>query len=235
MSESMNTADPRLERVHRFFNGTGATYDFMVNAATFGIDRLWKKQILRRVPPRPGRILDLACGTGISTRSLARRFPGCRIVGVELRPEYLDIAREKIKRTGLSNVRLVLSRAEDFRTEEPFDCITSSYLAKYADLETLTRNARDMLKPNGVLIMHDFTFPPKKYLVRIWRAYFWALQTVASPLFPSWRKIYHGLPKLIEETQWTAELLRRLRENGFRRIRLDYLTAYGSAIVSAEK
>ncbi|MEW5792040.1 MAG: hypothetical protein ACOY4L_05360 [Pseudomonadota bacterium] len=54
-------------------------------------------------------------------------------------------------------------------------------------------------------------------------------------MFPAWREIYHGLPKLIEETCWVPELTLALQENGFRDIRLEYLTAYGSAIVSARK
>src|SRR5688572_10209333 len=160
--------DPRLALVERFFTGTGSTYDFMVNAATFGIDRLWKRRIVRRIPADAGRILDLACGTGISTLAIARRFPQSRIVGVELREEYLALARAKLRRLGLARIELVLSRAEDYFAEEPFDCICSSYLAKYADLPLLVRNCRAMLKPGSVLVMHDFTFPPYRHLVALW-------------------------------------------------------------------
>ncbi len=77
--------DRRLERVQRFFSGTGPTYDWMVNAATFGIDRRWKRRIVDLIPPAAGRVLDLACGTGISTLAIADRLPDCRVVGVELR------------------------------------------------------------------------------------------------------------------------------------------------------
>ena len=101
----------RLALVHRFFSGTGSSYDFMVNVATFGIDRRWKRRILSLLPENPARILDLACGTGILTVAIARRYPQCRVVGVELRDEYLQHAREKVQRLGLRNVELVLSRA----------------------------------------------------------------------------------------------------------------------------
>jgi ubiquinone/menaquinone biosynthesis C-methylase UbiE len=47
----------------------------MVHWATFGIDRRWTKRMLERVPKGNGPVLDLACGTGISTLSIARRFP----------------------------------------------------------------------------------------------------------------------------------------------------------------
>jgi demethylmenaquinone methyltransferase / 2-methoxy-6-polyprenyl-1,4-benzoquinol methylase len=231
----MPEADPRLALVERFFTGTGASYDFMVHAATFGIDRLWKRRIVERIPAGAGRILDLACGTGISTIAIARRFPASRVVGVELREEYLAIARAKVRRLGLAQVELVLSRAEDYRAEEPFDCICASYLAKYADLPVLVRNCRAMLKNGGLLVMHDFTFPPRPYLVAVWRVYFKMLQGLGGALFPSWREIYHGLPRLIEESRWLPELQQALDDNGFSAVRTDHLTAYGSAIVSARR
>ncbi|MEW6611574.1 MAG: class I SAM-dependent methyltransferase [Pseudomonadota bacterium] len=231
----MNGNDQRIELVQRFFAGTGSSYDFMVNFATFGIDQLWKRRMVELIPPNPARVLDLACGTGISTLAIARRHPRCQVVGVELRDEYLELARRKVQRLGVRNVEFVLSRAEDYRADAPFDCITSSYLAKYADLPRLIRANRDMLRDGGVLVMHDFTFPPKAHLVALWRLYFGVMQQVSSRVFPAWREIYHGLPKLIEETRWVPELTLALQENGFRDIRLEYLTAYGSAIVSARK
>lgn len=235
MNSRKEQQDKRLALVHRFFSGTGQSYDFMVNLATFGIDRRWKCRILEHMPPKPERILDLACGTGISTLAIANRYPDCHVVGVELRQEYLDIAREKARKRGIANIEWVLSRAEDYSSEAPFDCVSSSYLAKYAELGRLTHNSRAMLKEGGLLLMHDFTFPPKLYLVLIWRFYFKVLQTLGTPFFPSWREIYYGLPRLIEETQWVSELKNALNEDGFSDIRTEHLTLYGSAIVMARK
>jgi len=231
----MDKGDPRLELVHRLFSGTGTTYDFMVNFATFGIDRRWKRRIVNLLPLNPTRVLDLACGTGILTLAIARRYPNCQVVGVELRDEYLEIARKKVEKLGIRNVELILGRAEEYRSSAPFDCVCSSYLAKYTDLQRLTRNTKDMLVEDGLLLMHDFTYPPKAYLARIWRFYFKTLQLVENRLFPAWREIFSGLPRLVEETRWVSELQEALRENGFRHMRMEYLTAYGSAIITARK
>lgn len=227
--------DARLELVERFFDGTGKSYDFMVNVATFGIDRWWKRRIVDLIPPRPERVLDLACGTGISTLAIHDRFPDCQVVGVELRDEYLAIAREKLRRRQIHDVELVLSRAEDYRSDRRFDCISSSYLAKYADLSRLIPNASEMLKPGGLFLMHDFTYPPRPALVRLWRLYFKTLQVVGGPLFPAWREIYRDLPGLIERTRWVEHLQTTLREHGFEDIQREDLTLYGSAIVTARK
>jgi len=206
-----------------------------VNFATFGIDRRWKRRIVSLLPANPKRVLDLACGTGILTLAIARRYPDCRVVGVELRDEYLEHARAKVRKLGLRNVELVLSRAEDYRASKPFDCVCSSYLAKYADLPVLTRNTKDMLVDDGLLLMHDFIYPSKPLLVLVWRCYFKTLQLAGSPFFPAWREIFFGLPRLIEETHWHPDLLEALRTNEFRHICSESLTAYGSAIVTARK
>jgi demethylmenaquinone methyltransferase / 2-methoxy-6-polyprenyl-1,4-benzoquinol methylase len=235
MMNANESSDARLALVERFFEGTGASYDFMVNVATLGIDRLWKRRLVNLIPPNPTRVLDLACGTGISTLAIAKRHPGCQVVGVELRDEYLALARAKRMRQARANIELVLGRAEDYRSDHPFDCITSSYLAKYAELPRLCRNAHAMLKPGGVFLAHDFTYPPKAYLVRIWRLYFGILQHAGSRLFPTWREIYFGLPELIEQSPWVGDLQQALEESGFVDIRRDDLTLYGSAIVRARK
>lgn len=230
-----NPIDLRLETVHRFFSGTGRTYDAMVHYATFGIDSRWKRGIVDLLPPHPARVLDLACGTGISTVAIAQRHPGCQIAGVELREEYLEIARRKIQQIGLINIEFVLHRAEDYRCTEPFDCVVSSYLAKYADLRRLIPNMKTMRKDGGLFLMHDFTYPPNRYLAEVWHLYSWVLQHLGSRLFPAWRAIYEGLPRLIQDTCWVPELIRVLNESGFQDIQLEYLTAYGSAIVTARK
>ena len=93
---------------HRLFSGTGSTYDYMANLATAGFDIWWKRKILEKIPPFPARIIDQACGTGILTFKIARRFPSSRVIGIELREEYLDIAKEKNRTFGLNNVELIV-------------------------------------------------------------------------------------------------------------------------------
>lgn len=44
---------------------------------------------------RPSRILDLGTGTGAAARWLAARFPQARVVGVDLSPEMIRVAREQ--------------------------------------------------------------------------------------------------------------------------------------------
>lgn len=221
--------------VPRFFSGTGTTYDLISNLATIGFDRLWKRKILERIPPGSTRIMDQACGTGILSILIAQGFPHCRVTGVDMTEEYIQIARSKARSLGLSNIELILGKAEDVLLETCFDCVTSSYLAKYAELGVLIQNIGRMLRQGGVLVMHDFTYPPNPVFARIWELYFRVLQTVGTRRYPAWRTIFQDLPGLLRETKWVNQLVGCLRENLFSEISVQSLTLGTSAIVSAKK
>lgn len=231
----MMSSDPRIELVERLFSGTGSTYDHIVNLCTAGIDRRWKRQILSRLPSHPKRVTDLAAGTGILTFAIARRFPDCHVMGVELRAEYLDIARARAAREKLDNVELILARAEDVRLSEPVDAVTSSYLAKYADLPRLACTMYEMLRPGGLVIAHDFTYPAMPVLAGAWELYFKILQSVGSRRYPQWRTIFDELPDLIRQTTWVPDLISALKTQGFTDIGCESLTLKGSGLVTAKK
>jgi demethylmenaquinone methyltransferase/2-methoxy-6-polyprenyl-1,4-benzoquinol methylase len=228
------TIQPGAALAQRFFSGTGATYDHMVNLTTVGFDIWWKRKILKKIPPLPARILDQASGTGILTFKIARRFPSVRVIGIELREEYLNIAREKNKVFGLNNVKFILGRAEDVLLKGRFDCITSSYLGKYAELEVLVKNAKGMLREGGVIIMHDFSYPENRLYSGLLWLHFKMLQTIGSRKYPEWKTIFYELPGLIRRTRWVTELVHSLEMNEFSLIEVDSHTMGISTIVSAK-
>ena len=225
----------KLEVVQRYFSGTGFSYDQVATICTFGFDKYWKRKIIGKIPARPACIIDQACGTGILTLKIARRFPDCRVIGVELRDEYLAIAREKARASGISNVEFVLGRAEDVVVEGDCDCITSSYLAKYAELGTLILNTRKMLRPGGLIIMHDFTYPANPVFLLLWQTYFKLLRMIGSRIFPEWRTVFYELPEFLLQTTWLPDSIAMMKEAGFSDITSKSLTFGTSAIVTAKK
>jgi demethylmenaquinone methyltransferase/2-methoxy-6-polyprenyl-1,4-benzoquinol methylase len=222
-----------VQLAHRFFSGTGTTYDQIVRLCTLGFDLWWKKKILQKIPPGPCRIMDQACGTGILTFKIAQRFPGCHVTGVELREEYLDMARQKAAARNLRNVEFLLGRAEDVLVDKTFDCITSSYLAKYAELDVLVRNAHKMLRSGGVFIVHDFIYPSGRFFPKVWHFYFRILQTLGTWKYPEWQTAFEELPAMLRKTAWLTQLRAAMEENAFSDIRTEKLTLATSAMVTA--
>lgn len=223
----------RTREARRYFTGTGGTYDRVARLCTLGADLWWKRLILDQVPRDAVRILDQACGTGILTLALSRRFPTAQVVGVDMQDGYLEVAREKLRQQGLGNVTLMLGLAEEVSLPGPWDCITSSYLAKYADLDRLVANAGRMLRPGGRLIMHDFTYPHSQLPARAWELHFRLLQKAGARLFPAWDDVFKKLPAFLRETRWVEELTAALGREGFTGIRVRRLTFGSAALVTA--
>jgi SAM-dependent methyltransferase len=62
-----------------------------------------------RLAPSPGEvILDVGCGTGLNFAAIQNAIgPSGRLIGVELSPKMLEVARARIERQGWTNVELV--------------------------------------------------------------------------------------------------------------------------------
>jgi demethylmenaquinone methyltransferase/2-methoxy-6-polyprenyl-1,4-benzoquinol methylase len=219
----------------RFFSGNGATYDQIANLSTLGLDLWWKRIILARIPAGSRTIIDQACGTGILTFKIARRFPRSRVVGVELQEGYLEVARKRARDLHLDNVDFILGRAEDVVLGAGVDCITSSYLAKYADLDRLVANARGMLRSDGVLIVHELTYPASPVLAGLWRLHLRLLQTYGARRYPEWEIAFRELPALLRESRWVDDLTRALSTNHFSDIAARPLAFDASTIVTARR
>jgi demethylmenaquinone methyltransferase/2-methoxy-6-polyprenyl-1,4-benzoquinol methylase len=236
MRDNAMTTDSGTELAKKFFSANGATYDRIATLSTLGFDTLWKKKILKMMPQDPKQIIDQACGTGILTFKLAKMFPQCHVVGVELNDEYLSIARQKAEDLHVANVEFILGRAEDITLEAgAFDCITSAYLAKYAELDRLVANARGMLRKGGVLIMHELTCPSNPAYAILWKLQFKFLQTYGVRKYPEWKTAFLELPVLLRTTKWVDELTTALIETHFTDIAVESLAFDTSAIVKATK
>ncbi len=92
-------------------------------------------------------VLDIACGTGLNFARIRERIgPSGHLIGVDLSPEMLAIARGKVERAGWDNVTLIEAAAEDARLEREPDALLFSFahdvLRSPAALDNLLEQAR---------------------------------------------------------------------------------------------
>jgi ubiquinone/menaquinone biosynthesis C-methylase UbiE len=107
--------DPRLalEKYRR----NVATYD---DSNRFG--RL-RRHFIRKLDLKPGDVvLDVACGTGLNFAPIQAAIgEGGTLIGVDLSPEMLAMARQRAEQNGWNNVTLIRSPVQDARIPEQVD------------------------------------------------------------------------------------------------------------------
>ena len=100
----MKTPEDVKARVSAAYHSAADFYDHAANSFW---DRFGRRTI-ERLGIRPGsRVLDLCCGSGASALPAARAAgPAGRVVGIDLAPGLVALAKAKALRLGLANVEL---------------------------------------------------------------------------------------------------------------------------------
>jgi ubiquinone/menaquinone biosynthesis C-methylase UbiE len=106
------------------------------------------------------RVLDLGCGTGQVAIPFAHRVR--EVVGVDPEQDMLDEAVKQAQRSGVSNIRWELKRAEDIdESFGMFDLTTMGASFHWMDQKLVLQRVYDRTKPGGgVVVVSDHGFSP---------------------------------------------------------------------------
>jgi demethylmenaquinone methyltransferase / 2-methoxy-6-polyprenyl-1,4-benzoquinol methylase len=192
----------RKQHALDLFAGLPSRYERMGALLSFGQDPRWRAALIDAIDPLPGqRILDVATGTGLVARALARR--GSEVVGLDQSEQMLARAREKLSEAPELANRITFVRGEAERLpfeSGTFDAITFTYLLRYVDdrLATMTELAR-VLKPGGRIGMVEFGVPRAWPARPLWRLHTRVgLPAVGRLVSPAWLEVGHFLGPSIE-------------------------------------
>jgi SAM-dependent methyltransferase len=128
----------------------------------------------------PGMVcLDVGCGAGHVTRSLARRVgPGGRVVGIERDPVKLAAARAETEGAGLGNVEYREGDVTTWSEPDTSDVVYGRFIISHLqDRQGFTVRLREALRTGGTLILEDidftgaFCYPPNAAFARYCELY----------------------------------------------------------------
>lgn len=107
---------------------------------------------------RPGmRVLDVGSGMGDVTMQAARLVgPTGHVIGVDLEPAMVDVARQRADESGVDNVTFVQATIPDIPLDEPVDAVIGRLVLMHLDdPATAVRGLRKLVRPGGIITFQE--------------------------------------------------------------------------------
>jgi demethylmenaquinone methyltransferase / 2-methoxy-6-polyprenyl-1,4-benzoquinol methylase len=229
--------DKRPSDVAAMFDAVAERYDLLNDVLSLGQDRWWRRAVARAVNAQHGeRVLDLAAGTGTSSRVFASA--GAHCVACDFSLGMLAVGarrrhREQQRAAGASRSAGPAATASagqvsflagdglrlPFR-DQSFDAVTISFgLRNVSDTAAALAEMLRVARPGGRLVICEFGHLPWPRLNALYERYLTqALPAVARRLSPA-ADAYTYLAESIKDWPGQRELATRITAAGWSAVR----------------
>lgn len=155
------------EEVASMFDGVAKRYDFLNDLLSMGRTKAWRKVVTSIINPRPGMaILDIAAGTGSSSRPLADK--GAAVT-------CLDFSEGMLAAGRLRNPDLTFIQGDALNLPFPdqsFDLTTISFgLRNTQNPQAALAQAHRVTKVGGKVVIAEFSHPTNSLFRLIYMRY----------------------------------------------------------------
>lgn len=156
--QAWESEEIRPSTVHRAYGRGASGFDAYVGTIPGYRTHLRVSASRMGLGDGPGlRLLDIGCGTGVSTEALLTTVKGAEVVAVDASTEMLAVARKKNWSPRVTFVHSRLETLAEAGIEGPFDGILASYLvSNLPDAEHGLRLLLSLLAPGAPLAVHDY-------------------------------------------------------------------------------
>jgi demethylmenaquinone methyltransferase / 2-methoxy-6-polyprenyl-1,4-benzoquinol methylase len=172
-----NNSDDHKSQVRAMFNNIAPSYDGMNRLLSLGVDKIWRRQLVKMVAQsQPRTLLDMATGTADIAMALSKNVSSLeKIVGVDLSERMIELGKQKCQSDGSAKkVFLEVGDAEKLRFENnTFDAITVGFgVRNFSDLVQGVGELARVLKPGGKLWILEFSQPDFLPVKFVFEGYF---------------------------------------------------------------
>ena len=203
--------------VQNVFNKVFDKYDLMNDFMSFGIHRLWKKNLLYMMNPSKNlKLVDVACGTGdIAQLFLKNVNKNAEITCID--PNKGMIKKGKEKLINFKNINWKVANAEKLPLpNNSFDFYTISFgLRNTKDINKALSEAYRVLKPGGLYLCLEFSKIQNSNLNFIYKNYSKLIPLIGK-LIVGEKKPYEYLIKSIDNFINQDELIDIMKKKWIR-------------------
>ena len=193
------------------FDGVAKRYDFMNDLLSLGQTKAWRKKATAIIAPRPGmKILDIAAGTGSSSRPLADA--GAEVIPADFSQGMLDAGKKRHP-----DLPFTLADALNLPFKEnEFDVTTISFgLRNTHDVTKALQEALRVTKPGGRLVVVEFSHPTNKFFRTVYMKYLMGFLPKAARRLSSNPDAYIYLAESIQAWPNQEQLAEKIRIAGW--------------------
>ena len=209
------TGEARARYVRRMFGRIAPRYDRLNRWMTFGLDRGWRAELVRRLDLTPStRVLDLGAGTGDLAFEALKRQPAARLVALDFTPEMMRIGR---RRPAGEQVQWVVADAAQLPFPgQTFDGVVSGFLLRnVSELDRVLSEERRVLRPGGRVASLDTTPPPRTWLRPLIEFHLHTIIPLLGRILAGESEAYTYLPQSTERFVDAGSLAARMTASGF--------------------
>lgn len=210
----------KKEQVAEMFNNIALKYDFLNRFLSMGIDIRWRKKAIKKlISIKPQLILDVATGTGDFALLEYQQLQPEKIIGIDISKGMLDIGREKITKARLNEkIHLQIGDSEQIPFDDnSFDAVTAAFgVRNFQHLEKGIKEMFRVLKPNGKVVIIEFSRPKNKIFKALYSFYMDVVTPNVGKLFSRNKDAYQYLNKSVKAFPERKDFTTILDNAGFK-------------------
>lgn len=210
------------ERIRAMFGSIAPRYDLLNRLLSLGIDQRWRRFAVAKIGLRgPGRVLDVATGTGDVALEIASQYPASvGVVGIDFTPEMIELGKVKVEQSRhAGRITLQVAPCEDIPFDDgSFDAATISFgIRNVVDRIKGLGEMHRVLKEGGKIVILEFSTPTLPVFKDLYHFYFLKVLPKIGGMFSRF-SAYQYLPDSVLEFPSRDEFKGMMRQVGFKEV-----------------
>ena len=215
--------------IQAMFNNIAPRYDFLNRLLSIGYDKYWRKMAVNQLGNLGNKtFLDMATGTADIALEIAKRSPSAlKIIGMDSSQAMLNLGKNKIKEISFNKeIPLIPGSAENIPIKDKiFDgAITAFGVRNFSDIQKGLLEMHRVLKPNGKIVVLEFSFPKNILFQWFYKIYFKNILPLTGRIVSGHKTAYSYLPESVANFPQGEEFKEFLEDSGFEKVSLKVLT-----------
>lgn len=207
-------SDKKTE-VKRIFDSIAGSYDFLNHLLSAGVDFYWRRKALKLTAMgKDAILLDVACGTG--DFAIEARKQGVKhIYGADFSGNMLRHFNKKSDWIIGKNVQLAAEHLPF--TDAYFTNITVAFgVRNFYDIPMAFKEFSRVIKQEGKVTILEFRMPTNPLIRILYNAYFKYILPLIGRMVSKDKSAYTYLPESVEDFDKNVDLVKLLKEAGFK-------------------